>query len=686
MNFTNFRDALNENIGKLMKEGRLFIMDVDGDALYEYYLDSFPSGTNEIFRERREHDCSECRKFIKDFGAAVLIHNGMIKSIWDFETGDTTYQTVANAMRDYVLSKPVKNLYFGTTRLVGTESNREISDTAIRTWRHFYTEVPSEYVVRVFDTIDSSYNIYSSRFAAFKRALEDISIDTVKTVLELIGDGVVYRGDQYKDALKKFESYKIKYDSITGDDKKSLFVWEWIINTPDSVARIRNTAIGTFLTNIENGDDVDVALRKYEDVTAPANYKRPKSVYTKVQLENAKKTITELGYMNSLRRRFANLDDISVNNLLFVNSDAAHRVKGGDDLFSELSKSVQTKPKKYVNTPTVDIQKFISDVLPTATSVELLFEPRLHKNLCSLVAPVDSDAPSMFKWDNPFSWAYSGNIADSSLKQNVKKAGGKVDGYMRFSIQWNDTDPTRNSNNDVDAHCYYKETMKNTSYTGHIYFGHKRSFGGELDVDMQWTEKGVPAVENITWAKKELVKDGVYRFKVNQYAYRGGDDGFRAEFEINGDVYRYDYNHTLHGSVDVVTVVVKDGKYEIKHKLNPIDCIGTTKWNVVNNSFVPVTAIMLSPNYWDGNKNGNKHYIFALDGCVNDENPNAWYNEYLKDELVKDNRRVMEALGSKAHVEDAEDQISGLGFSSTQRETFTVKVKGATERIMRVTV
>ena len=118
-------------------------------------------------------------------------------------------------------------------------------------------------------------------------------------------------------------------------------------------------------------------------------------------LEDAKKEIEKLGYMDSLARRFARLDDITVNNILFANRDAAKKM-GGGDIFAEMAGDVAVNPKRFSKVEEIGIDKFVSDVLPGAREVEVLLENRHSGNLVSLIAPENVDAPSMFKWNNGF--------------------------------------------------------------------------------------------------------------------------------------------------------------------------------------------------------------------------------------------------------------------------------------------
>lgn len=396
-------------------------------------------------------------------------------------------------------------------------------------------------------------------------------------------------------------------------------------------------------------------------------------------LEDAQKKITELGYLPSLERRYANADDITVNNILFSNKDTSKRIQGAASLFDELEKEVKSSPKKFDRVEEISIEKFIEDVLPTATEVEAYVENKHTPNFVSLVAPVNKDSKTMFKWDNNFSWAYSGNVTDSIVKQNVKNAGGKVDGDLRFSIQWNEDGK---DNCDLDAHCKEAggfEILYSTARAPRF-----SPTKGQLDVDIIHPNGNV-AVENITWADRKTMTNGTYRFFVNQYS-GSVKNGFRAEIEFDGNIYSFDYPHPMRTGEDVVVaeVTLKNGEFKIDEKI-PSNLSSKEVWGVASNTFVPVNVICYSPNYWDEQKGiGNKHYFFMLNGCVNPELPNAWYNEFLNNELYPAHRKVMEALGTKAHVLETDDQLSGLGFSSTLRNELVVKVKGATERMLKI--
>jgi len=107
-------------------------------------------------------------------------------------------------------------------------------------------------------------------------------------------------------------------------------------------------------------------------------------------------------------------------------------------------------------------------------------------------------------------------------------------------------------------------------------------------------------------------------------------------------------------------------------------------WGITTNKWVDVETLMFSPNYWDEQKGtGNKHYFFMLNGCINATNPRGFYNEFLNEELAK-HKRVFEALGAKTRVDDSAVQLSGLGFSDTQRNSVYARVEGSFTRILKI--
>lgn len=679
LKFSDIKNQLQKHIEQMMADNEhLFVVELDKDQLWSTYIESIPPQHNLIYRVNREYDCSACRHFIKQIGNVVAIKDGKLESIWDITTESEVWNAVAKKLSDFVKSHPVSNIYLTKFSDAGHDHDTEMDNGVLITYEHFYTKVDSKFVCT--RDIDTRLGRVRDSRGVFKRSLDELTLDSVETVLELIRQDSLYRGSEYTHMLQEFAKHKKSYAKLTSDLERELYVWEYSVTLPDSVCKIRNTSIGTLLIDISAGVELDEAVRKFEAVVAPTNYKRSKPIFTQRMLEDAQKTITDLGYYDSLQRRYANADDISVNNILFINRDTAKRVPDACDLFAQMAKDTKQSPKKFSKVEEIAIDDFISNVLPDATDVEAYVENKHTPNFMSLIAPINADSKTMFKWNNNFSWAYSGNVTDSIMKQNVKNAGGKVDGVLRFSIQWNDGDTW--NKNDEDAHCI---TPNGTE----IFFSRKldRTTRGNLDVDIVCPQKGVPAVENITWPDLYMMTPGTYKFFVNTFSARGGHGGFRAEIEFNGEIYSYNYTADTRYKNNIYVAEVtlnKDGTFSIKHLL-PSNVSNKDIWGVTTNEFTPVSVVCYSPNYWDEqNGIGNKHYFFMLKDCVNPELPNAWYNEFLNSDLYPQHRKVMEALATKAHVQECDDQLSGIGFSSTVRNDLVVKVKGKTERILKV--
>ncbi len=104
-------------------------------------------------------------------------------------------------------------------------------------------------------------------------------------------------------------------------------------------------------------------------------------------------------------------------------------------------------------------------------------------------------------------------------------------------------------------------------------------------------------------------------------------------------------------------------------------------WGLKTQTFQPVNVLMLSPNHWDDRAVGNKHYFFMIDGAKNDGTARGFFNEFLSSDLDK-HWKVLEMVGGKMKIESADEQLSGLGFSSTVRNV--CRVKGSFTRTIKI--
>ncbi len=658
LNFIDFKESVRQQLEE-MAQHELYVVDVDKDILWNTYLDSFPPGTNKIYKERREYDCQCCKRFIRALGNVVSITNNKLVSVWDLDI-DGAFKTVANKLSEMVKTNQIKSVFRHYERKVGVDYNYSLTDSKDNIkFNHFYFELPKSFIVSK-DAIGTVLSDNRSNHAVLKRSLEEITIESAETVLELIEQNSLYRGEEHQELVEKFIKAKKQYEAAKNKD---LFCWAV------KAYGIRNTVIGTLLVDISDGKDINEAVRLFESKVAPTNYKRPSAIITKRMIDSAQNKIKELGYEPCLDRRFAVKEDVTINNVLFANRSTKKIM----NVFDELKKDVSENIDKFKKTEEIGIEKFIKDVLPKVESIELMFENKYINNLMSLISPQNKEAENIFKWGNNFSWSYNGEVADS-IKERVKKAGGNVNGVLRCSLSWYNYD-------DLDIHVV--EPNGNEIYYSNARRRHPSS--GILDVDMNVNSNGSRnAVENIVWTNKGKMLEGKYKLFIHNYTPREMDDvGFEVEIEHNGDIQTFCYDKRVSGKVTVA-----EFNYSKRDGLKFINSLPSSKatkeiWNINTNNFHQVSMVMNSPNHWDGEKTGNKHYFFMIEDCVNSKAARGFYNEFLK-EVLNPHRKVFEILGSKMKAKKTDSQLSGIGFSSTQRNDVLCKVTGNFNRVLKI--
>lgn len=701
---------MQEQFVKMCATGKLFRSKITGDEIYTLYLQSFPAGTNPVFRDPASttHNCNNCKNFIRRYGNIVSIsEDGALMSVFGNDGIEEPYKRVAAAMNSLVMKSAIQDVFFESYNMLDQKLNYEkckknqdnyklgtaenykqytkeeadkygvVSPGEIKTFTHMNVSVPKAFVIMDNRSVEAVTGIYRDKYSVFKRAMEEISLDTLNLVEDLIVQESLLDGTSHLHTIKDAIKYKKLYNELKTN--KENWLWATSYSLEERVAKFRNTLIGVLCSELAEGKELNAACESWNKRVDPVNYMKASAPITKKQIAEAQKFVEENGYEESFNRRLATIDDIKVSEIKY--SDVGDRKIKKVTVFDQVkATSIQHKRAKFDKVEEVSIEKFMEDILPKCTSIEAMLLNSHQGNLVTLTTSDHNEGKPMFKWNNNYSWNFNGNLAGKSqIKEAVNVRGGKIDGVLRFSIMW--AEGSLRDNSDLDAWCM--EPNRNA-----IGFDNKVSVtGGNLDVDiMHPYERGNKnIVENITWPDIKRMKDGTYKFWVNQFKARSSE-GFTAEIEFNGEIYTYEFKRGLlqQENIQVAEVTLKDGQFTIKHIL-PVGESNKTLWALETNNFHKVNLVCLSPNHWGENAVGNKHYFFMLEDCKTDKDVRGFHNENLLPELLK-HKRVIEVLGNSNLIKVAQDtkQISGIGFNSTVRDEVVLKLGGSFKRVIKV--
>ncbi len=475
MTFEQVNKKIQQQFKKLVATNKLFRVNISGKQLWNIYLESFE--THPIWRVNSIHNCDNDRHFFERYANIVAIIDNKVVSLFDFEADGQYKKSIA------ALSAKIKTCQIDSIFIESYDKLNSIGDSIVRrsltrnqptyilgnekslkqytpfdalgkevgkvyTFHHFHVFLPKQFVDFSSKSSGAILGDLNTTRQLFEKGL-NIPLETLELVRDLIQQGSLLRGDMYLPKVLEFIKIKKQFQQIPIEQKSN---WLWLNFQSIPYARFANELIGTTCIELAEGKEINEVCKTFNVRVDPTNYNIAKSPVTLAMIKIAEKTITDLGYSESFERRFATISDIDISEIKHTNIN--NTVEKPVGLFGQAGVKTQEfsrhKRAEFDKVETVTIDRFMLDILPNTQSLEVFLENKFQPHLVSLFTAKDKTAKNLFKWNNPFSWTYNGNLSGKSMiKEEVKLKGGKVDGVLRFSMMWADGN---GDNSDLDLH------------------------------------------------------------------------------------------------------------------------------------------------------------------------------------------------------------------------------------------
>jgi hypothetical protein len=356
---------------------RLFTTSAEG--LFDLYLDSLPT-------DRQIHNCTSCRRFVKEFGGLVSItEDGQtIPVMWDHcpDFYRLSVLTIGKAVRRARVTGP----YLSSAPIWGIPQTGP--------WNHLAVKASASASFR--DRLLTPKQATAAKREDFKTvatALADFTPHMLSEALRLLETASLHRSEKFIASVKWLIDLQTRRTAAKGHVRDNI-LWRAIASAPDGFCHPRASVVGRLLEDISAGKPFETVRSAFNAKVGGLIYQRPQAAPSAGNIAAAEKIVEQLGIARSLERRFARLDELETIWKPWEPKDAP----ATDGVFGHLTAKGDAAPST-LNIPAVTMTwaKFQA-VLATAEKMELMV-PTEHANFSAFLTAVHADAPPILKWD-----------------------------------------------------------------------------------------------------------------------------------------------------------------------------------------------------------------------------------------------------------------------------------------------
>lgn len=408
-NYPGLLEHMRASFTYAINESGACLFTTDVTDLYDVFLNGLPE------EARKHYNCRACRNFVNKYGGLVTIDSDGYSTpvMWMLST--SFFIDALNDLRAAVRNAKVTGVFLTSEKRLGTPK------TGV--WTHMAVDMPKNMIYKDpyhLKNADQAMAEKTEDFRMLMSAVHKYKKSTVETAVNLLRSDSLYRSNKvlgiaewFLDVVESTRTGKKPYDSATFRNK----LWKYVATAPAGFCHVSSSMIGTLLDDIESGIDYDAIERRFNEKMNPLKYQRPQALPSAGNVKRAEEIVAKMGIENSLKRRFARLDEIQT----IWKPHVEKPVTESTGIFAGLATKqsvVEDKPKIQGRTQTMTWDKFQRTVLPSAKKIELYTNDYDSVyNYAGIVTAEDTDAPPIIAWDkeeqrNPFSWyMYAGGSA-----------------------------------------------------------------------------------------------------------------------------------------------------------------------------------------------------------------------------------------------------------------------------------